>query len=127
MRIAVSGVARQSAIEKLEKELNVVALSKSADTGNELIDYAAESYLHFDKSDVLFDGTVLDVTDFGSSHEGVIEVYEQIIISALLNYDRVFVVTDGMDNDRVVLLSAIAALVGNQQITLVPNADAITL
>ena len=101
MRIAISGTDRKSVIEKVEQKTNltsVKAFDKYKDT-LPLLDYAAVSYRYYSDKNVLFDGCVLDYV--AECSDGYSDVQEQIVLSSIANFDKIFVVNTNLSDQSL--------------------------
>lgn len=109
MRIAITGKNRATAVERLSKELGVEPIKIDQPNLEGIFAYAAESFQHYDEENVLFDGSVLDfvgeLRDYDNNHrlehtEGEILLKEQVVICGLLNYDKIFIISEeGEENE----------------------------
>lgn len=100
MRIAVCGPNRAGAISKAENVLHTTAVKPwNVDEKTKIVDYAAETYGHFDQHDVIFDGCAFDYLT--SQENGYEDVYEQIALGTLMNLDYIIVITRDMDRNLV--------------------------
>lgn len=100
MKIAVCGNDRVSVIKKLEKILRTEAVSPKLDTEHSIVNMAAETYGQTKRKNVVYDGCVLEYLKPGLNEE-IFDVYEQIALTSLVNIDKIFVVTNGMEEDEL--------------------------
>ena len=101
MRIAISGTDRKSVIEKVEQKNNLTSVKpfdKYKDT-LPLLYYAAVSYRYYSDKNVLFDGCVLDYVVECS--DGYSDVQEQIVLSSIANFDKIFVVNTNLSDQSL--------------------------
>lgn len=97
MRISITGPLSELAVEKAEHVLNTKAKTP---WGENIIDYAAETYKYFSEENVIFKGSPFDFLDVDQA-EGYDDLYEQISIGTLDNVDYIAVVTMGMDSRQM--------------------------
>ena len=100
MKIAVCGNDRENVIKRLEKILRTEAVRPKLDTEHSIVNMAEETYGQTKRKNVVYDGCVLEYLKPGLNEE-FFDVYEQIALTSLVNIDKIFVVTKGMDEDEL--------------------------
>ena len=100
MKIAVCGNDRENVIKRLEKILRTEAVRPKLDTEHSIVNMAEETYGQTKRKNVVYDGCVLEYLKPGLNEE-FFDVYEQIALTSLVNIDKMFVVTKGMDEDEL--------------------------
>lgn len=104
MRIVVCGKHREDVVKKIESEYGVDSINLSYpgmdDNNYSLFEYAAETFKHFNKNNVIFDGGVFDSFKFYSD-EGWRDLQEQVILSSICNVDRIIIVKDEMNEKEI--------------------------
>ncbi len=100
MKIAVCGNDRENVIKRLEKILKTEAVRLKLDTEHSIVNMAEETYGQTKRKNVVYDGCVLEYLKPGLNEE-FFDVYEQIALTSLVNIDKIFVVTKGMDEDEL--------------------------
>ena len=96
MKIAVCGNDRENVIKRLEKILRTEAVRPKLDTEHSIVNMAEETYGQTKRKNVVYDGCVLEYLKPGLNEE-FFDVYEQIALTSLVNIDKIFVVTKGID------------------------------
>lgn len=123
MRICICGLHRDGAIKKSEKVLGVESINIDypgmEDNEYRLFHYAAETFKHFNKNNVIFDGGVFDVFK-NYSDVGWQELQEQVILSAIDNLDKIVIITDGMDDKDIEFCKSYGELYPNKFL-IIPN------
>jgi hypothetical protein len=100
MKIAVCGNDRENVIKRLEKILRTEAVRPKLDTEHSIVNMAEETYGQTKRNNVVYDGCVLEYLKPGLNEE-FFDVYEQIALTSLVNIDKIFVVTKGIDEDEL--------------------------
>ena len=100
MKIAVCGNDRENVIKRLEKILRTEAVRPKLDTEHSIVNMAEETYGQTKRKNVVYDGCVLEYLKPGLNEE-FFDVYEQIALTSLVNIDKIFVVTKGIDEDEL--------------------------
>ena len=100
MKIAVCGNDRENVIKRLEKILRPEAVRPKLDTEHSIVNMAEETYGQTKRKNVVYDGCVLEYLKPGLNEE-FFDVYEQIALTSLVNIDKIFVVTKGIDEDEL--------------------------
>ena len=100
MKIAVCGNDRENVIKRLEKILRTEAVRPKLDTEHSIVNMAEETYGQAKRKNVVYDGCVLEYLKPGLNEE-FFDVYEQIALTSLVNIDKIFVVTKGIDEDEL--------------------------
>ena len=100
MKIAVCGNDRENVIKRLEKILRTEAVRPKLDTEHSIVNMAEETYGQTKRKHVVYDGCVLEYLKPGLNEE-FFDVYEQIALTSLVNIDKIFVVTKGIDEDEL--------------------------
>ena len=100
MKIAVCGNDRENVIKRLEKILKTEAVRPKLDMTHSIVNMAEETYGQAKRKNVVYDGCVLEYLKPGLNEE-FFDVYEQIALTSLVNIDKIFVVTKGIDEDEL--------------------------
>ena len=100
MKIAVCGNDRENVIKRIEKILRTEAVRPKLDTEHSIVNMAEETYGQTKRKNVVYDGCVLEYLKPGLNEE-FFDVYEQIALTSLVNIDKIFVVTKGIDEDEL--------------------------
>jgi len=102
MKVAVCGNDIHevtNVVSKLEKILNTEAVTPKIMSEHPIVEMAAETYGQNKRKNVVYVGCVL--TYLVNVDEKFFDVYEQIVLTSLLNLDKVFVVTNNMDENEL--------------------------
>ena len=118
MRICICGLHREGAVKKAEEILGIESVNidypgMKEDNEYQLFYYAAETFKHFNKTDVIFDGGVFDSTKHYSD-SGWVDLQEQVILSAIDNLDNIVIVTKDMDEKNINFCKSYAELYPNK-------------
>lgn len=100
MKVAVCGNDRIDVIKELEKLLKTESVRPKLGLEHPIVDMANETYGQNKRTNVVFDGCVLEYLTPRLSGK-YFDVYEQIALTSLVNIDKVYVVTAGMSDDEI--------------------------
>lgn len=125
MRICVCGLHREDAVKKLESAFETESVNVNypgmEDNQYKLFHQAAETFKHFDKADVIFDGGVFDDFKFYSD-QGWADLQEQVILSAISNLDKIIIITEGLDEKTIEFCKSFKELY-QDKILVIPTAN----
>lgn len=103
MKVAVFGKDREvveRVIRRLNRFLKTEAVKPKIGEVHGIVDMAKETYGQNKRNNVVYDGCVLQFLT-GDIDENLLDVYEQIVITSLVNIDKVFIVTPGMNEEEL--------------------------
>ena len=127
MKVAVCGNDIHevtNVVSKLEKILNTEAVIPKIISEHPIVEMAAETYGQNKRKNVVYVGCVL--TYLVNVDEKFFDVYEQIVLSSLLNLDKVFVVTNNMDENELSIYKYYGSLM-DDKIVFVSNVNDVVL
>lgn len=127
MKVAVCGNDIHevtNVVSKLEKILNTEAVTPKIVSEHPIVEMASETYGQTKRKNVVYVGCVL--TYLINVDEKFFDVYEQIVLNSLLNLDKVFVVTNNMDENELSIYKYYGSLMGGK-IVFVSNVNDVVL
>lgn len=127
MKVAVCGNDIHeitNVVSKLEKILNTEAVTPKIMSEHPIVEMAAETYGQNKRKNVVYVGCVL--TYLTNVDEKFFDVYEQIVLTSLLNLDKVFVVTNNMDENELSIYKYYGSLM-DDKIVFVSNVNDVVL
>ena len=127
MKVAVCGNDIHevtNVVSKLEKILNTEAVTPKIMSEHPIVEMSAETYGQTKRKNVVYVGCVL--TYLVNVDEKFFDVYEQIVLSSLLNLDKVFVVTNNMDENELNIYKYYGSLM-DDKIVFVSNINDVVL
>ncbi len=127
MKVAVCGNDIHevtNVVSKLEKILNTEAVTPKIVSEHPIVEMASETYGQTKRKNVVYVGCVL--TYLINVDEKFFDVYEQIVLNSLLNLDKVFVVTNNMDENELSTYKYYGSLMGGK-IVFVSNVNDVIL
>lgn len=127
MKVAVCGNDIHevtNVVSKLEKILNTEAVTPKIMSEHPIVEMAAETYGQTKRKNVVYVGCAL--TYLVNVDEKFFDVYEQIVLNSLLNLDKVFVVTNNMDENELSIYKYYGSLMGGK-IVFVSNVNDVVL
>lgn len=127
MKVAVCGNDIHevtNVVSKLEKILNTEAVTPKIMSEHPIVEMAAETYGQNKRKNVVYVGCVL--TYLVNVDEKFFDVYEQIVLTSLLNLDKVFVVTNNMDENELSIYKYYGSLMDGK-IVFVSNVNDVIL
>lgn len=130
MKIAVFGGNREivdRVIEKLERLLKTEAVKPKLGNEHPIVEMAKETYGQTKRTNVVYDGCVLEYLTPNIKDEDLFDVYEQIVLTSLVNLDLVLIIPEGMDSDLVEFYAGYCEMVGGSKITFINDESNITI
>lgn len=117
MKIAVFGVDRErveSIIKRFEQRLVTEAVKPKVGTEHPIVEMAKETYGQNKRKNVVYDGCVLQYFTPDIKDEDLFDVYEQIVLTSLVNVDYVVVVPTGMSKELIEFYYSYNEMVGDK-------------
>lgn len=130
MKIAVFGGDRETVdriIEKLEWNLSTAAVKPKLGTEHPIVEMAKETYGQNKRKNVVYDGCVLQFLSPDMKDEDLFDVYEQIVLTSLVNIDRVYFVYKGVDEKTFDFIKEYSEVIGDNKILFISQPEEIIL
>lgn len=130
MKISVFGGNREivdRVIKKLEQLLKTKVVKPKLGNEHPIVEMAKDTYGQTKRKNVVYDGCVLEYLIPHIKDEDLFDVYEQIVLTSLVNLDLVLIIPEGMDSDLVDFYAGYCEIVGGNKIAFINDESNITL
>ena len=130
MKISVFGGDREvvdRVIKKLESLLKTEAVTPKLGTEHPIVEVAKESYGHNKRTNVVYDGCVLQYLKPDMEGDDLFDVYEQIVLTSLVNIDLVLIVPNGMEDGLAEFYAGYSEMIGGDKIKFINDENSITV